>query len=93
MSDQYVQVGLDGAGKKIDTEELTVGANTVERQRIVVMNGFVPASFDYMSYTNTSSTVDTYTYKLGGSGGTTVRTVTVTWTNSTKSILSSIAST
>jgi hypothetical protein len=34
VADQVVQVAVDGAGKKIDTSELTVGANTVERQRV-----------------------------------------------------------
>lgn len=36
MADQYVQVAPDSTGKKIDNSELVVGANTVERQRIVV---------------------------------------------------------
>lgn len=34
MADQYVQLQPDSTGKKVDTTELTVGANTVERQRI-----------------------------------------------------------
>ncbi len=41
--------------------------------------------FDYIDAQQTSSSVDTYVYKLGGSGGTTVRTVTVTFTSSAKS--------
>lgn len=36
MADGIVVVAPDSTGKKIDTSELTVGANTVERQRIVV---------------------------------------------------------
>jgi hypothetical protein len=36
MADQFVQVPSDSTGKKIDTSELTVGANTVERQRMVI---------------------------------------------------------
>lgn len=36
MADQVVQVNADGSGKKIDVSEVTVGANTVERQRIVI---------------------------------------------------------
>lgn len=36
MSAGVVQVAPDSTGKKIDTSELTVGANTVERQRIVI---------------------------------------------------------
>lgn len=34
MADQFVQVAADSVGKKIDASELSVGANTVERQRI-----------------------------------------------------------
>ncbi len=33
MSDQFIGLPVDGPGKKLDTEELTVGANTVQRER------------------------------------------------------------
>lgn len=33
MANSFIQLPADGAGKKLDTEQLTVGANTVERQR------------------------------------------------------------
>lgn len=36
MADGIVQVPVDSTGKKIDTSELTVGSNTVERQRMVI---------------------------------------------------------
>lgn len=36
MANQYIQVPTDSSGKKVDVEELTVGANTVERQRVQV---------------------------------------------------------
>jgi hypothetical protein len=36
MADAYIQVYPDATGKKIDTSEVTVGANTVERQRLVI---------------------------------------------------------
>lgn len=36
MTDAFVEVAPDSTGKMIDTTELTVGANTVERQRVVV---------------------------------------------------------
>jgi hypothetical protein len=35
-ADSFIQVPPDDTGKKIDTSELTVGANVVERQRYVV---------------------------------------------------------
>lgn len=36
MADGIVQVAPDSTGKKIDSSELTVGPNTVERQRVVL---------------------------------------------------------
>lgn len=36
MADSFTQVPPDSTGDKIDTEQLTVGANTVERQRIQI---------------------------------------------------------
>ncbi len=36
MANSYVQVPQDSNGKKIDTSEITVGSNIVERQRIVI---------------------------------------------------------
>ena len=41
MADGIVQLQADSTGKKVDTSELTVGANTVERQRINIAD---PAS-------------------------------------------------
>ena len=34
MPDSFIQVPVDAGGKKVDAEQLTVGANTVQRQRI-----------------------------------------------------------
>jgi hypothetical protein len=33
VANSTIQLPVDGAGKKLDTEQLTVGANTVERER------------------------------------------------------------
>lgn len=45
MADGFVQVAPDNpAGKKIDNSELTVGANTVERQRINIADPTVAAN-------------------------------------------------
>ena len=46
--------------------------------------------FDYVDAQQTSSTVETYVYKLGGSGGSIVRTITLTFTDSTKSNLDTV---
>ena len=36
MADSFVQVPPDDTGKKLDTEQLLVGANTVERERMQI---------------------------------------------------------
>lgn len=57
---------------------------------------FVPdmvsgVDYDFIDIQQTSSTVETYVFKLGGSGGSTVRTVTVTYTSSAKTDLDTVA--
>lgn len=44
MADGFIQVAPDSTGKKVDNSELTVGANTVERQRIVNADDTVAAA-------------------------------------------------
>lgn len=45
MSDGVVQVAPDSTGKKVDTSELAVGANSVERQRVVLADNTDAAGF------------------------------------------------
>lgn len=65
---------------------VTIASNQSPLQTLE-QTGLLPVEFDAVEYTNTSSTVDTYEYYLGGLGGTLEATITVTWTNSTKSVL------
>jgi len=41
-ANSYVQVDTDGAGKKVDTEDLTVSGNDVFRQRVILVPGSQP---------------------------------------------------
>lgn len=66
---------------------------TTHRALVNTVTGFLPSSYDYIAYTNTSSTVDTYVFKAGGSGGTTVATITITYTDTTKNQISTVART
>lgn len=50
----------------------------------------VNEAFDYISVAYPTSSSEVYTYKTGGSGGTTVATVTVTYTDSTKENIQSV---
>lgn len=49
--------------------------------------GLTPSTFDYVAVTYPSPTQEVYTFKTGGSGGTTVATITVNYTDSTKNNL------
>jgi hypothetical protein len=49
MSDGFVKVQPDSTGKIIDTTELTVGANTVERQRINIAGLTAAAILDLLT--------------------------------------------
>lgn len=51
----------------------------------------IPA-YDYVGQSQ-ASTTDTWTFKTGGSGGTTVATVTITYTDSTKATISNVVRT
>ena len=46
--------------------------------------------FDAVDVQQTSATVETYVFKTGGIGGTTVATIVVTYTNSTKSNIDTV---
>lgn len=43
MSDAYVQINPDSTGKKVDSSELIVSGNTVERQRLVLADDADPS--------------------------------------------------
>jgi hypothetical protein len=45
VTDNYVQVSPNSTGLRIDTSELTVGSNVVERQRIVLANSSNSSAF------------------------------------------------
>lgn len=59
--------------------------------RIIGAGGtLVTEEFDHVGATYPNSSTEVYTYKVGGSGGTTVATVTVVYTNSSKDTLLSV---
>jgi hypothetical protein len=55
--------------------------------------GQYQVNYDSIVYTNTNATTDTYTYKAGGTSGTTTATVTIVYTDSTKSQVSTVVRT
>lgn len=55
-----------------------------------ISNALVTESFDSISATYPTTTTEVYEYYVGGLSGTLVATITVTYTDSTKEILSSV---
>lgn len=47
-------------------------------------------SYDYLDVQQTDADTETYVFKTGGSGGTTVRTIVVNYTSSTKSDIDTV---
>jgi len=52
--------------------------------------GFQIPNYDYIAVAYPSSTTEEYTYKTGGSGGTTVATITLTFNDASKEQLTSV---
>jgi len=50
-------------------------------------------SYDYLVVTYPDAVTEVYTFKTGGSGGTTVRVITIVYTDSTKASLSTVTRT
>ena len=55
MADGLVQVAPDSTGKKVDTSELVVGTNTVERQRIVIAGDTGPTNLAFVGSPSTDT--------------------------------------
>lgn len=56
-----------------------------------VLSGLLPISYDYVAVTYPTTTTEQFVFKLGGISGTTVATVLLTYTDTTKANLSSVA--
>jgi hypothetical protein len=52
--------------------------------------GLIGIQYDYISVAYPSDTTEVYTFKVGGSGGTTVAIVTIVYTDNTKVNLSTV---
>ena len=58
--------------------------------RTILNNALVTVAFDYISAAYPTTTQEVYTYKTGGSGGTTVATITVNYTDTTKNFITDV---
>jgi hypothetical protein len=65
-------------------------ANPTTHGLAVTTGTLLSVAYDYLSVAYPDGVTEVYTYKTGGSGGTTVATVTMVYTDSTKASISTI---
>ena len=67
--------------------------SVIKAQNYTYSGTFAPEVFDYVDANLAGATTDVYTYKVGGASGTTVATITVTWTSAAKDVLDYVTKT
>lgn len=95
MSDANKKHGVLAYGRTTAGDNHTVqvdSSGVVQVSGTISVGGIGIPAWDYMTLTQASLT-DTYVFKTGGSGGTTVATVTITYTDSSKNTISTVAKT
>jgi hypothetical protein len=65
----------------------------LNNSNVNIVNGLVIPAYDYVSRTVSPATTETYVFKSGGSGGTTVATVVLVYSDSTLSSLLTVTKT
>ena len=72
----------------------TVSITSAEYQiRTLLNSSLVNVAYDYVAVTYPTTTQEVYTFKTGGSGGTTVATITVNYTTTAKDFILNVART
>lgn len=71
----------------------TAYEDATEALKVRPINSFLDVVSDAIVVTYPTGVQEVYTFKTGGTGGTTVRTITVTYTDSTKVNLSTVVKT
>lgn len=93
FDDEPLQVSIAGGGGSSVQSSLIRNGNSISvvNSDGSSIGGLTPnTDFDYIDIQQTSSTVETYVYKQGGVSGTTVQTITVTYTDSSKNDLDKV---
>ena len=74
--------------KDLEKQKFLDAGNSLPAVRVLDIGSSV--EYDYIGVTYPTTSSEVYTYKTGGSGGTTVQTLTVVYTDSTKAVLTSV---
>ncbi len=89
-----VPIPVDIESSALPTGAATSANQTNGSQIAKIANTLVTSPFDYIGATYPDTSTEVYTYKTGGSGGTTVAVVTVVYSDPvTKAIIASVTKT
>ena len=83
--------GLEAIRKS--AAQVTSGDNSEFKIKTFNVSGMLSESYDYVAVSYPLTTQEVYVFKSGGSGGTTVATVTINYTDATKANISDVAKT
>lgn len=72
-------------------DQFTYDADNEAVKVVPVAGQIVTDKYDYISVTYPSATQEVYEFKTGGSGGTTVATVTINYTDASKDFLLNVS--
>lgn len=84
------QPAMGGVNSTALSQVLPLEIDPNTGQLLVANGNIVIAGYDYMGVTYPSTTTEVYVYKIGGSSGVVVGTVTIVYTDSTKASVSTI---
>lgn len=93
LGDAQVSLSVSASGGRVSPYETVDGTPafvTLNSGSLPVTSGLGLPVHDYMAATYPTDSTEQYEYKTGGSAGTTVATVLVTYTDNTKTVLSSV---
>lgn len=78
---------------KLDAQQTLRAAfrDTPQAYAFVDVAAPVNVAWDYLAVTYPSSTQEVYTFKSGGSGGTTVKTITINYTTTAKTFIDNVS--
>ncbi len=67
--------------------------NPATEDTLLGLAGMVSSAYDYISASYPTTSSEVYVFKTGGSGGTTIATITIVYTDTTKNEISTVTKT
>lgn len=88
-------IGPNDTGDNIEAKRVAnyLWNGSVWERQVSGAAGFITQGYDYVSIAYPNDTTEVFTFKIGGSGGTTTNTVTITYVDSTKVQMSTVTKT